>query len=170
MAKNLFLCQSKHGQIMASLSGNIARLVFRPNINRNMGQVHLNAQMLSVLSSLDGTRNVADVSRSLNMSMSDLRAVLNRLYQNKLIIQIDSDVPLLQGDFIGFLESQLADIMGPIAEMLIRDALSQMGVTPTSVPVNRAAELIDIISSKIPMEDKKRHFRKVLLARVDQSR
>jgi hypothetical protein len=135
-----------------------------------MGQVHLDAQMLSVLSSLDGTRNVAAVSRSLNMSMSDLRAVLNRLHQNKLIIQIDSDVPLLRGDFIGFLESQLADIMGPIAEMLIRDALYQMGVTPNSVPVNRAAELIDIISSKIPMEDKKLHFRKVLLARVEQSR
>ena len=39
-------------------------------------------------------------------------------------------------------------------------------LSPTSVPVNRAAELIDLISIKSPIDDKKRAFQKSMLTRV----
>ena len=53
--------------------------------------------------------------------------------------------------------------MGPIANMLVNNALKQLGVTPTTVPVNRAAELIDLLASKIPFDDKREAFRKTML-------
>ncbi|HUT43806.1 MAG TPA: hypothetical protein VMW95_05665 [Desulfobacterales bacterium] len=150
---------------MELFSGNISHMVFKVNVNLDMGKISLNARMLDVLYALDGSRDIDSVSHFLKISMHDLRAILHKLYQQKLIVRIEKTVSMLDNDFINLLQSQLAEVMGPIANMLIKDVMSQMSVSPTSVPANRAAELIDILSSKIPIDDKKKAFRKTMLAR-----
>ena len=150
---------------MELFSGNIAHMIFKVNVNLDMGNVSLSTRMLDVLYALDGTSDIASVSSFLKIRMHDLRHILHKLYQHKLIVRIEKTVPMLNNDFISFLQSQLAEVMGPIANMLIKDVMNRMAVSPTSVPANRAAELIDILSSKIPIDDKKRAFQKAMLAR-----
>jgi hypothetical protein len=150
---------------MELFSGNISHMIFKVNVNLDMGKISLSTPMLDVLYALDGSRDIASVSRFLEMKMHDLRTILHKLYQQKLIVRIEKAIPMLNNDFASFLQSQLAEIMGPIANMLIKDVMNRMAVSPTSVPVNRAAELIDILSSKIPIDDKKKAFRKAMLAR-----
>jgi hypothetical protein len=151
---------------MDLFSGNISHMIFEASINPDLGKISLSKVMLGVLSALDGSRDVAAVSRLLNIHMTDLRKILRKLYDHKLIIRSEQASPVLNGDFISHLQSQLAEVMGPIAHMLIKDAMTRMAVSPTSVPVNRVAELIDLISINIPIDDKKRAFRESMLTRV----
>jgi hypothetical protein len=150
---------------MDLVSGNVSHMIFKVNVNLDMGKISLSTPMLDVLYALDGMRDVASVSRFLEIKMHDLRPILHKLYQQKLIVRIEKSVPMLNNDFISFLQSQLAEVMGPIANTVINDAMNRMAVSPTSVPVNRTAELIDLLSSKIPIDDKKKSFRKTMLAR-----
>lgn len=151
---------------MDLFSGNISHMFFKTSINPDLGKISLSKGMLGVLSALDGSRNVASVSRVLKIPITDLRPILRKLYKHGLIGRDEEAVPMLNGDFFSLLQKQLADVMGPIANMLIKDAMKRMAVSPTSVPVNRAAELIDLLSLKIPIDDKKRAFRKSMLTRA----
>lgn len=150
---------------MELFAGNISHMIFKVNVNLDMGKISLNARMLDVLYALDGSRDIDSVSRFLKMSMHDLRAILHKLYQQKLIVRVEKAVPMLDSDFINLLQSQLAEVMGPIANTVIKDVMSRMAVSPTSVPAKRAVELIDLLASKIPFDDKKKVFRKAMLAR-----
>ncbi|MDY6789967.1 MAG: hypothetical protein SWH54_01745 [Thermodesulfobacteriota bacterium] len=150
---------------MELFAGNISHMIFKVNVNLDMGKISLNARMLDVLYALDGSRDIDAVSRFLKMNMHDLRAILHKLYQQNLIVKVEKAVPMLDSDFINLLQSKLAEIMGPIANTVIKDVMRRMAVSPTSVPVNRAAELIDILSAKIPVDDKKKVFRKAMLAK-----
>lgn len=143
---------------MNLFSGKISHMIFKASINPDLGKISLSKGMLGVLSALDGSRDVASASRFLKIPMTDLRTILHKLYNNKLIVRIEKADPMLNSDFIGLLQTQLADVMGPIASMLIKDAMNRMAVSPTSVPVNRATELIDLLSIKIPIDDKKKLF------------
>ena len=143
---------------MDLFSGNISHMIFKASINPALGKISLSKGMLGVLSALNGSRDVASVSSFLKIPMTDLRTILHKLYNNKLIVRIEKAGPILNSDFIGLLQTQLADVMGPIASMLITDAMNRMAVSPTSVPVNRATELIDLLSIKIPIDDKKKLF------------
>ena len=143
---------------MELFSGNISHMIFKVNVNLDMGNISLSTRMLDVLYALDGSRDIASVSSFLELRMHDLRPILHKLYQHKLIVRIEKTVPMLNNDFISLLQSQLAEFLGPIANMLIKDAINRMAVSPTSVPANRAAELIDMLSLKIPSDDKKKRF------------
>lgn len=151
---------------MDLFSGNISHMIFKASINPDLGKISLSKGMLGVLSALDGSRNVASVSRVLKIPMTDLRPILRKLHKHELIVTVVKAGPMLNGDFISLLQTQLADVMGPIANMLIKDAMKRMAVSPTSVPVNRATELIDLLSLKIPIDDKKRAFRESMLNRA----
>jgi len=151
---------------MDLFSGNISHMFFKASINPDLGKISLSKGMLGVLSALDGSRDVASVSRFLKIPLTDLRTTLHKLYDHKLIVRIEKAGPMLNGDFISLLQNQLADVMGPIANILIKDAMKRMVVSSTSVPVNRAAELIELLSIKIPIDDKKRAFRKSMLTRA----
>ena len=150
---------------MELFSGNISHMIFKSNVNLDMGNISLSKRMLDVLYALDGSRDIASVSSFLKMRMHELRPILHKLHQQKLIVRIEKTVPMLNNDFFSFLQSQLADVMGPIASILIKDAMNRMAVLPASVPANRATELIDILSLKIPIDDKRKAFRKAMLAR-----
>lgn len=123
-----------------------------------MGQVSLSSVMLEVLRVLDGRRDALSVSRSLQTSMADLRDILRDLHRLELIEQVEGPREIVDRRFLRQLESNLADVMGPMAGVLIRDEIEKMGEEPGGFPKNRTAELIDRLASKIFFEGKRNAF------------
>lgn len=143
---------------MDFLSQDMPRLVLRASIRRDMGQVSLSATMLDVLRELDGKKPVLAVSRSLQIPMSTLREILSHLHRLHLIEVVQGSRESVDRGFFKHLESRLADIMGPIAGILIRDEIENMGEVATQFPKERAPELIDRLAAKIFVESKKQAF------------
>ncbi|MCF8093764.1 MAG: hypothetical protein K9J79_00225 [Desulfobacteraceae bacterium] len=147
-------------------SGDISRMVLKRTVHADLGEVSLDSQMLQVLMELDGKKNLGQVAQSLNMSMKNLRQIINNLHDLTLCEQAKESMPTLGKDFFDFLSSQLSQAMGPIADVVIEDEISQMGENPESFPAHRAVELVDLLARQILREERKVAFQQSMVKKL----
>ncbi|WP_139163962.1 hypothetical protein [Desulfoluna spongiiphila] len=148
------------------LKGNIASSVYRRSVRDDLGEVSLDSRMLTLLMQLNGEKNTAELAGELGLTLSDIRDVLIRLDHLGLIEEVVSSVPTLSGDFYPFLADQLSKAMGPMAEILLEDLLQEMALERESIPLTRAAELVDALAREIPRDEKRAEFQQVLLSKL----
>jgi|GEM_PF-5483358 predicted transcriptional regulator len=67
---------------------------------------------------------------------------------------------------IDFLVSRFSEAIGPIAEVVAEDEISEMGENREDFPVERFAELVNLLSSQIPRTDKKKEFQKAMMLKL----
>ncbi len=151
---------------MDILSDNITTLVFRRAISVDSGDVSFDGQMLNVLSKLDGRKNLGMISREIGIDMSAMRSVISKLAKHKLIEAVKENIPVLDKAFFAFLTDQLSIITGPIAQVMVEDAIRDIAHGSSAIPVNRAAELIEMLSRQIPETEKRTSFIQTMLARI----
>lgn len=151
---------------MVDLSGDISKLVLKGYIKGNLGEFSLNGHMLQVLMQLDGKKSLATVANSLNIDLSTMKMVVAKLAELGLVEKPEPTVPGISKEFIDFLISQLANAMGPIAEVIFEDEIEHFGGDPKKIPKNRAAELITRLANEIPREEKRLEFQQAMVARL----
>lgn len=151
---------------MDILSDDITSLVFKRAINVDSGNVSLDGQMLNVLSKLDGRKNLGMISQEIGVNMSAIRPVISKLVKLKLIDAVEDDIPVFDKEFFVFLTDQLSIITGPIAQVMVEDVIRDMAQDSSEIPMNRAAELIEMLSRQIPDEQKRTSFIQTMLARI----
>jgi len=149
-------------------SGDISRMVLRPNVNQDMGAFKLSSQMLNVLASLDGRRDVSDLVEQLNLSWGEIRQILIKLQENNLIDLASEQEQILSSRFFEILQDRLAAYMGPVAGMLVDDAVQAMGEQKDGFPSRRAAELVDRLAEQITSTDKRQEFQHSLKEIIEQ--
>ncbi len=149
-------------------SQDISNLVFKSSIRGDIDEFSLNSRMLRLLMELDGTKNLASVARSVHMDMDTMRKVVTRLYRLKLIEPIKIHVPVLNKDFFYFLSIHLSVALGPIAEILIEDEISEFSDDPDKVPINQAAELVNLLARQIPRKEKRVSFQQAMLEKIKE--
>jgi len=149
-------------------SGDISALVFRRVVRDDLGEFSLDGQMFSVLMELDGKRNLGAVARKTGQDMARLRGVISRLLEHKLIEPVEEAISVLDNDFFQHLSSELSLALGPIADVLIEDAISDLGLTRERFPSHRAAELIDLLARQIQREQKMAAFTQSMINKIKE--
>lgn len=149
-------------------SQDISNLVFKSSIRGDIDEFSLNSRMLRLLMELDGKKNLASVARAVPMNMDTLRKVLAKLYRLKLIEPVRKQVPVLKKDFFDFLSIHLSMALGPIAEILIEDEISEFSDDPDKVPINQAAELVNLLARQIPRKEKRVSFQQAMLEKIKE--
>ncbi len=145
-------------------------MVFKQVAREDLGEFSLNGQMLRVFIEFDGKKSIASVSGNTGLDLAELHDVTQRLLRLNLIEPVARPVSLADAAFFRYLQNQLALAVGPLAAVLIDDALEDMGHTRNRFPVNHAAELVDILSEDIPREAQRVAFRQAMLNKIRQSR
>lgn len=151
---------------MDTLSGDISSMVFRRAINNEPGDIRLNGEMLSILSELDGIKNLGLIARTLGIDASAMRTAVSRLMELQIIQAIEGSMPLLGTEFFDFLRDQLSLIAGPIAQIMMEDAFGEIGPVAAGIPKNRAAELIELLARQIPGEAQRAAFIQVTMEKI----
>ena len=154
---------------MNIFSGDFSALVFKGLVRDNLDEFSIDTQMLKVLTHLDGRKNLASVSRAINMDMKILQEVLTRLYSVNLIVKVDKSVPMLNKEFFNFLVAQLSFALGPIAEFLIEEEIREFGDDPAKVPRRRAAELVNLLARQIPRKEKRVAFQQAMVLKIKET-
>ena len=154
---------------MDVFSGDFPALVFKESIKGDLGEFSLDSHMLKVLMALDGKKNLASISRSLNMNMGKLQEVLTRLHSYQLIEKVENAVLMLEKEFFVFLTDQLSFAIGPIAEFLIEDEIRELGDDSTQIPLRRAAELVNLLARQIPREEKRVGFQQAMVTKIKET-
>lgn len=155
---------------MDIFSGDFSGLVFKGSIDIDADELSLDSQMLKVLMTLDGKKNLASVARSLNLDMETLKEVFTKLHNVQLIEKVENAVPVLNKDFYDFLTFQLCIALGPIAEFLIEDEIREFGSDPSKIPFTRAAELVNLLARQIPREGKKIVFQQAMVQKIKETK
>jgi len=151
---------------MVDLSGDISALVLKGAIKGDLGEFSLDSHMLQVLMQLDGKKNLGTVASALNIELATMKMVIAKLVELGLVEQPTPAVPGISKEFIDFMLAQLANAMGPIAEVVFEDEIQEFGGDPTRIPKNRAAELITRLANEIPREEKRLEFQQAMVAKL----
>ncbi len=149
-------------------SGNILALVFRRVVREDIGEFSLDSNMLRVLMELDGKQNLSEIAKKINVDMSEIRKVMSKLLQLKLVKPVQVTVSMLDEDFFEYLQAQLSLALGPIAEVLIEDAANDLGHKRTRFPSSRAAELVDFVAREIQREEKMGQFKQDMVNKIKE--
>jgi hypothetical protein len=147
-------------------SGNILALVFKRVAREDIGEFSLDSNMLRVLMELDGNQSLGDVAKKTNVNMREMRKAISKLLNLKLVKPVERAILMLDGDFFDYLQAHLSLAVGPIAEVLIEDALSDLGHQRTQFPSHRAAELVDLLAREIQREEKMVQFKQDMVNKI----
>jgi len=147
-------------------AGDISPLVFRRVLRDDLGSVSLTSQTLSLLVALDGKEPLGAVAAKLGLPMGKIRELASDLHRRGLIEPISTAAVALSKGFLTYLRGQLALAIGPIAGVILEDAIADLGLEPAGFPAHRAAELIDLLSREIHRDEKRTAFQKSMLAKL----
>jgi predicted transcriptional regulator len=158
----------KKGDIMALSTGDLSVLVFKRETSKDLGEISLDGPMLSILMELDGTKSLGAAAKKLGMNMATLRAVMARLVELNLVERVQETVAVIDGDFFEYLQTELSLATGPIAEVLIEDAVEDLGHQLDRFPSHRAAELVDLLARQIQREEKMTTFKQNMISKMKE--
>jgi len=145
-------------------------MVFRRVMRDDLEEFSLDSHMFKVLMELDGKKSLAAVTEKIGLNMGNIRRVISKLLELKLIEPIQSTISTLDKGFFEGLCAQLSLAVGPIAEILIEDAVTDLGHSLSQVPDYRAAELVDLLAQHIQREDKRIDFKHNMVKQIREKR
>ena len=151
---------------MVDLSGDISGLVLKGSVKGDLGEFSLDGHMLQVLMQLDGKKNLGTVANSLNIALATMKMTIAKLAKLGLVEKPGATVPGISKEFIDYMIAQLANAMGPIAEVIFEEEIEEFEGDPARIPKNHAAELITRLAKEIPREEKRLEFQQAMVARL----
>ena len=147
---------------------NLGSIVFKRIVTKDLGKFSLDGKMLSILMELDGEKDLAAVSGKLGMDVEKMRPSINSLLKLGVIELSQQRVANVGKEFFQFLYQQFSLAVGPIARILIEDAVQDLGQTLEKFPVNVIAELVDLLARQIRKEEKGVLFRQNMLKKIKE--
>jgi hypothetical protein len=151
-------------------SGDISALVFKRTVKGDSGELSFDSLMLATFMELDGKNNLAMVARKTGLKMSAVREAVNKLLRLQLIEIVEDAIPMTDGDFLDYLKKELSLAIGPLAEVLIEDAVNDLGYSMARFPQHRAAELVEMLAREIHREEKRTIFLQNMVNKIKEKK
>jgi hypothetical protein len=143
---------------------------YRKVIRTDSDQISLDADMIRLLIAIDESKSLYQIADEVEMKAVTLKKNLSKLLEQGLIEPVKKDLPVLDKIFLQALKINLSMVIGPMAEILIEEVVSEMELTSPEIPVHQAAELITILSHEILDEGKRIEFKKSMMDILNKKR
>lgn len=151
---------------MSYLSDNISAMSFRRIPGGKLKKLSLDGRMSKVLMAVDGEKSVTSLAGELAMDEGVLKGILIKLHDRNLIETVKKPTPNNIPEFISYAKLHLSLAIGPLAEVILEDAVSDLGYRMDSFPKQKAAELTELLSRQIQHEEKRDVFKKKLFDKI----
>jgi hypothetical protein len=149
-------------------SGDISALVFRRVIREDTAEYSFDGQMLTLFMEIDGRKSLAVISKKIGLKMSTLREAASKLLKLKLIEQAAEAIAAVDDDFMDTLKRELSLAIGPLAQILIEEAINDLGQSVAHFPTRRAPELVESLSREIQREEKRAGFKQAMVRKIKE--
>jgi len=151
---------------LSILGGDISPLVFQLSVTNEPGQLSLDREMLSVIQELDGKKTIGTVAKNTGLELDKVKETLAKLLKHGIVALVHQSMPVMKEDFFVYLTEQLSMATGPMAEVLIDEAIASLDCSLSNFPRNRVQELIDLLAPKIFREEKRAIFKENLIKKI----
>ena len=71
--------------------------------------------------------------------------------------------PAFNGGFLGRLDAEFAEMMGPLGPVIIDNEIASLGGSRESLPRVQLPELVERLSARIEDDDKRARFKEIML-------
>ena len=129
----------------------------------NRSEFTVDIEMIRILVSLDGKTSINGIAQDMKVPGEQLRDSVEKLIKIGLIEALESQPKVLGRSFFNSLSTTMARMVGPIAPILIDDAVADLGHERSSFPIQRVAELIDALSVEIRQKEKRLAFQQGMM-------
>jgi hypothetical protein len=136
---------------------------YRKVIRKDHEKISLDADMIRLLIAIDENKSLYQIADEVEMEAGTLKKNLAKLLAQGLIEPVNKDLPVLDKIFLQALKINLSLAIGPMAEILIEEVVSDMELTAPEITIHQAAELISVLSHEIPDEKKRIEFKKSMM-------
>ena len=151
---------------MNILAGDISPLVFQLSVKNEPGELSLDKEMLAIIRELDGKKPIGMVGKNTGLGLDKVREIIAKLLTHGIIALVNQSMPMMKEDFFIYLTDQLSKATGPMAEVLIDEAVASLDCSQSNFPRHRVQELIDLLAPKIFREDKRAVFKENLYKKI----
>jgi len=155
---------------MDILSKDVMSLFFRKVIRKENSSVSMDAEMIRLLIAIDENKTLSRIGEEIGMNSSVLKETISKLIRLGIVEPVTKKVTYLSNSFLHELNANLTHAIGPMAEFLIEDTVSAMGLSINEIPLNRAPEMIIMISEGIPDDQTRANFRKKMVEIMPKER
>lgn len=138
-----------------------SRLVFKKAGNGNTVEYGLDLRLTNVYWAVDGTRTIGEIAVQDRYEIKDLIELVAQLSDMGLVVAADHKDSTGQAIF-GFLSSLLSDQLGPMGDIVLDDAVRNLGHAKANFPKNRLPILIEVLSQEMENADKAEFFKKIV--------
>ncbi len=143
-------------------------IVFKLSSKRAPDEVRLKHDSWSVLSQIDGKKTVGDISDELKMGDYDTARNLYHLFSSGLIEVASTPQrkarKIVDGGFFDLVEKELAEIIGPVAPVILDEEIRDLGEERSSFPVEKVSQLVEKVSGEIADDTQRIAFQKTTLS------
>lgn len=136
---------------------------YRKVIRKAHDKISLDADMIRLLIAIDENKSLYQIADELEMEAGTLKKNLSKLLAQGLIEPVKKDLPVLDKIFLQALKINLSMAIGPMAEILIEEVVSELELTAPEITLHQAAELIASVSHEIPDEKTRIEFKKSMM-------
>lgn len=142
-------------------------IIFNISPSGSTNTVSLKPIEWQVLAQVNGQRSVADIAEILELDEFDVAKIIFSLVTAGLLHQVEGDQArhkdLVDEDFLQQLSENFTEILGPMAPVIIEDEAAAMGESLQTFPQEKAAELVERISTEISDDQKRTEFLRLML-------
>lgn len=151
---------------MKSSPSQFYSMVFKRAISGDFGQFSLDGHMLGFIVELDGKKDIGQIAEKTGISVDEIERIVDKLLGLKLIAPATPPAASVDKEFVDFLTGQLSVAIGPIATVIIEDAVADLGCDLAGFPTSKAAELVEMLSREIQREDERTEFKQRLVNKI----
>ncbi len=138
-------------------------IYFRRNItNTRAGDITLDGNMMQVLFAVRDEQPASEILKQTGLDVKTVCLILGRLVELELLEVIGPKNRFLGEDFFKALENNLKKAIGPMAGILIDEAVEESGYSRNGMPVEHGAAVIRNIASEITDSRLKLDFIKIM--------
>ncbi len=131
------------------------------------GKVNLEAREWEILSQVNGSRTVGEIMEITGKDEYSVAKVLFQLHSAGLVKKLDKPLnpatATVEKKILETVEQKLTNIIGPMASIIIDEAVDELGVTLDAFPQNKIAAFIERISLDIKNEEQRLNFSQMML-------
>lgn len=138
----------------------MAKFKFFKRATSNIGgDITLSSDQLRLLALVDENKKIGLIARESGMDIADFKRHMTKLYEMGLIIPVvKKTVQRYSPDFLQELTTILIYHVGPVANIIMADILSDMNITDKKIPVDDLGKLLTRITDEISDPGQKFEF------------
>ena len=141
--------------------------IFRLSLQKDGENKHISADQWNVLALSNGTRNVSEVARALNLDEFKVIKAIYLLVQAGLMEQVGEQKPikkkLVRENFFSVIENELRKVMGAVSPFVVDDKLVEFGENKDSFPQDKLLSFVEALGEEIPQDNKRKEFKRAVL-------